>query len=124
MFGELFKRFSDSLGLTKRNSPLGGLFNKAKGIVSSGLDFLRSKPVKNVVDSVSQFIPSVRNYYDDAKKYGAIVGNVLGSNALAKKGDRFIKKEKATPTIERVPRVEFRKPSSMFDDPQERMAML
>ena len=124
MFGDLFKKIGASLGLTKRNTPLGGLFNKAKGIISSGLDLLRSKPIKSVVDSVSQYIPSVRSYYDDAKKYGAIVGNVLGGNALAKKGDRFIKKDRVTPTIERVPRVEFRKPSSMFDGPQEQMAML
>ena len=121
MFQGLFKRLSDSLGLSKRNSPLGGLFQKAKGLISGGLDFLRSKPVKNVVDSVSQYIPSARSYYDDARRVGAIAGNLLGGG-LAKKADRFLKKDKVAPTIERVPRVEFRRPA-IFDQPEEKSVM-
>ena len=117
MFGNLWKGISKHLGLGKQSSPLGGLLHKAKSFVGKGLDFLRSAPVKNVVQSVSQYIPSARSYYDDAKKYGSITSNLL-NGGLAKKADRFIKKEKAVPTIERVPRVEFRRPG-MFDEPQE-----
>jgi hypothetical protein len=121
MFGELFKKIGGALGLTKRSSPIGGLLNKAKGWVSSGLDFLRGKPVKNVIDKVSEYIPSVRSYYDDARKYGAIVGNALSGNALGKKADRaldrFIKKDQAIPSIERVPRAVAPAPG-MFDQPQ------
>ena len=77
--------------------------------------------MKSVVDSVSQYIPSVRSYYDDAKKYGAIAGNML-SGGLSKKADRFLKKDKVAPTIERVPRVEFRRPA-IFDEPEEKAVM-
>ena len=114
MFGSLFKSIGNALGLTKRSSPIGGLLNKAKGWVSSGLDFLRGKPVKNVIEKVSEYLPSVRSYYDDARKYGAIVGNALSGNALSKKADRFIKKDQAIPSIERVPRQEQPQALPMF----------
>ena len=122
MFGSWLKSASKYLGLNKKDSPLGGLFQKAKSFVGKGVDFLRSAPVKNIVQSVSQYIPSARSYYDDAKRYGSIASNML-NGGLAKKADRFIKKEKAIPSIERVPRVEFRRPG-MFDQPEEKMAML
>ena len=121
MFGSLLKSLGEKFGLTKKSSPIGGLFSKAKNWISGGLDFLRSKPVKSVVDSVSQYIPSARSYYDDAKKYGSIASNFL-NGGLAKKADRFLKKDKAVPTIERVPRVEFRRPA-LFDQPEEKMNM-
>lgn len=118
MFGDLLKKIGSSLGLTKRDSPIGGLLNKAKGWVSSGLDWLRSKPVKNVIDKVSEYIPSARSYYDDARKYGAIVGNTLNSNALGKKADRafdrFIRRDQAIPSIERAPRPEPQAQPSLF----------
>ena len=116
MFGNLWKSASKWLGLGKKDSNIGGLLNKAKSFVGKGLDFLRSSPVKDVVKSVSQYIPSARSYYDDARKYGSIASNLL-NGGLQKKADRFIKKEKAVPTIERVPRVEFRRPG-MFEEPQ------
>lgn len=122
MFGDLLKSASKWLGLGKKDSNLGGLFNKAKNFVGKGLNFLRSAPVKNVVQSVSQYIPSARSYYDDAKKYGSIASNLM-NGGLQKKAERFIKKEKPAPTIERVPRVEFRRPG-MFEEPRESMAML
>lgn len=117
MFGNLLKSASQWLGLGKKNSPIGGLLNKAKSFVGQGLNFLRSAPVKNVVQAVSKFAPTVGDYYKDAKKYGAIASNAL-SGGLAKKADRFLKKERPEPTIERVPRVEFRRPG-MFEEPQE-----
>ena len=122
MFGDLFKRIGGALGLTKQSSPIGGLLNKAKGWVSSGLDYLRSKPVKNVIDKVSEYLPSARSYYDSARKYGAIVGNALSGNALGKKADRaldrFIKKDQVVPSIERAPRNEIIRPAGMFEPPQ------
>lgn len=117
MFGSWLKSASKYLGLGKKDSPLGGLLNKAKSFVGKGLDFLRSKPVKSVVDSVSEYIPSARSYFDDAKKYGSIASNLL-NGGLQKKADRFIKRDKVAPTIERVPRVEFRRPG-MFEPQQE-----
>lgn len=121
MFGSLLKSVGKYLGLGKKDSNFGGLLNKAKSFVGQGLDFLRSKPVKSVVDSVSKYLPTAGQYFNDAKKYGAIASNLL-NGGLTKKLDRFVKQERATPTIERVPRVQFRKPG-MFEQPQESSGM-
>lgn len=126
MFGELFKRLGSSLGLTKNSSPIGGLLNKAKGWVSSGLDYLRGKPVKNIIDKVSEYLPSARSYYDSAKKYGAIASNLLSGNALGKKADRAfdrIVRDRAVPSIERVPRNEIVRPAGIFDAPQQQAGL-
>lgn len=100
MFGSLWKgikSFGQKLGLGKEVGQLGGLFNKAKSVVGQGMDFLRSKPVKSIVNSLSQYMPSVGEYYNKAKQYGGIASNLM-SGGLQDKANRFIKNP---PTIER-----------------------
>ena len=125
MFGSFLKgikSFGQKLGLGKGIGQIGGLFDKAKSAVSQGMDFLRSKPVRNIVGSLSEHMPSVGSFYKDATKYGSIVSNMM-SGGLDKKADRFMKKP---PSIERVrydedmPKKKYKEPefvsaSSLFD---------
>lgn len=99
---EKAKQFATKLGLGKHVSQLGGLFHKARKFVTGGLDLLKSAPIKSLVQNISQFAPSVGGYYNDAKKYGGIVSNLM-NGGLEKKIDRFIKHPT---TIERQPRKE------------------
>lgn len=114
MFGSFLKGikgFANKLGLGKEVGQLGGLFNKAKGYVSQGMDFLRSKPVKSIVNSLSEHMPSVGSFYKDANKYGSIVSNMM-RGGLDRKADRFMKQP---PSIERV------RQSSDGMEPRKRM---
>ena len=115
MFSGLWNKAKSFLGgLTKKHN-INGLFTKAKNLVNNGMSFLHSKPVKNVMESVSQYLPSAGSFYNDAKKYGAITSNMM-SGGLDKKFDRFIKHKKEEPTIERVPRQELSRQPNMFND--------
>jgi hypothetical protein len=100
MFGSLWKgikSFGQKLGLGKEIGSLGGLLNKGKSMLGKGMDFLRSAPVKGIVKSLSEYMPSVGDYYNKAKQYGSIASNLM-SGGLGEKANRFIKNP---PTIER-----------------------
>jgi ribosomal protein S17E len=100
MFASLFnkaKGWAQKLGLNKHVSNFSNMFNKAKHVVNNTMDILRSSPIKSLVNKVSEYIPSAGSYYNDAKKYGGIVSNLM-SGGLEEKPKRFIKHP---PSIER-----------------------
>ena len=115
-FWNKVKQFgSNFLGLGgKRNGGLSGLFNKAKSFIGNGMNFINSKPVKSIVDSVSQYLPSVGSFYKDVKKYGSIGNSLLNQNGLNKMADRFVK-NKVEPSIERVNRNAMQRTENPFD---------
>ena len=115
-FWNKIKQFgSNFLGLGgKRNSGVSGLINKAKSWIGSGMNFINSKPVKSLVDSVSEYLPSVGSFYKDTKKYGSIANNLLNQNGLNKMADRFVK-NKVEPSIERVNRNAMQRKENPFD---------
>ena len=78
--GDLF-----SLGKSVTSSPL---FQKAKGWLSSGLDVLNNKNTKNIVNQLGSYIPQVKDFYNDAKKYANIGNQVLNRGGLDKMLDR------------------------------------
>ena len=96
------------LGLSKQNNQNIGLVNKAKDWISGGLSFLNSKPVKEGINFVSQYLPQAKNLVSDVKKYGHMANNLIGDfsssrpSALSKKFDRFQKnlEERRKPSIE------------------------
>ena len=98
----------------KRNGGVSGLVNKAKNFIGSGMNFISSKPVKSLVDSVSQYLPSVGSFYKDVKKYGSIANSMLNQNGLNKMADRFVK-NKVEPSIERVNRNAMQRKENPFD---------
>lgn len=89
-FNKLKSGVMDLFGLGKSNNSNQGLFNKAKGWVSSGLDLLRNKNVQKGIDMISNLSGSnaPRDFFMDAKKYGNIAQNILSGKALDKKLDR------------------------------------
>ena len=91
MFWDKLKQFgSNFLGLGgKSTGGLGGLFNKARNFIGNGMNLINSKPLKNIVNSVSEYLPSVGSFYKDVKKYGSIAINLLNENGLNKMADRF-----------------------------------
>lgn len=115
MFGSFWNKAKDLFSNLGKKHGIPGIFNKAKHFVNTSMDFLKSKPVKNVMESVSKYLPSAGSFYNDAKKYGAITSNMM-SGGLDKKLDRFIKHNKTEPSIERVPRQELARNSNMFGD--------
>lgn len=88
----------------KRSGGFGSLVNKARQFLSKGMSVVNSKPLKSVVGALSEYFPSVGDFYKDVKKYGAIANNAMNQNGLSKMTDRFIK-NKAEPTIEKIERV-------------------
>lgn len=104
MFSNLLKSAARVFGLGKQARDFSGLVNKARSVIGTGMNFLRSAPVKSIVKSISEHIPTVGQYYNDAKKYGAIASNLL-NGGVDRKIDRFARQGKSeAPTIERVPR--------------------
>jgi hypothetical protein len=89
-FSKIKTGLSDLFGLGKSSASNQGLFNKARGWVSSGLDLLRNKNVQKGVDMLANITGSnaPRDFFMDAKKYGNIAKNLLGGKALDKKLDR------------------------------------
>lgn len=114
MLGSFWSKAKEFLGGLSKRHGTSGLFHKAKSALSHGMDFLKSKPVKSIVDSISHHVPTARTYFDDAKKYGNIVSNMM-NGGLEKKLDRFVKHNKPETTIERVPRQELARKPGMFD---------
>ena len=122
MFGDFLKRASKSLGLGKQYGALSGLFQKARGLVNTGMNFIKSEPVRNLIGSISKAHPTAGQFFNDAKKYGSIVSNLM-NGGLEKKIDRFIQQNNkpSAPTIERVPKVQFRRPGMFDAQPQPQM---
>jgi len=116
MFWDKLKQFgSNFLGLGgKNNSGIGGLVNKARNFIGTGMNFLKSNPVKSIVNSVSEYLPSVGSFYKDVKKYGSIANNMMNENGLGKMADRFVK-NKVEPTIERISKTTLDRPPNPFD---------
>ena len=112
MFGLWNKAKSFLQGLSKKHG-VSGLFQKAKSVIGKGMDILRSKPVKGLVQGLSQYLPTAGTYYNDAKKYGSIVSNLMNGGA-ERKADRFVKR--ASDSIERQPRLPPRQ--DPFADPE------
>ena len=101
MFAGLWKQakgFAHKLGLGKHVHNFSNLLSKAKHFVGHGMEILKSSPVKNLVGRIAEHAPTVGSYYNDAKKYGSIVSNLM-NGGFEKKIDRFIKQP---PSIERV----------------------
>ena len=100
MFAGLWKSIKGAatkLGLGKHVQNFSGLVNKARHVVGHGMEILKSAPVKNLVSHIAEHAPTVGSFYNDAKKYGAIVSNLM-NGGFEKKAERFMKQ----PTIERV----------------------
>ena len=100
-----FKSLFKSLGEIAKSSGIGGLINKAKDFVGSGLKAITSRPIKGIVDSVSHFLPSVGNAYNSIKKYGHMANNFL-NGGLETKGERAIKASPLLSQVDRIGRVE------------------
>jgi len=89
------------LGLNKNNKGgLGGLLNKAKSFVSSGLSALNSSPVRKIVSYLSPQLPGVGEVFTGLKKYGNIANNVLNGGAQ-NFSERFIKNSPALTELDR-----------------------
>ncbi len=101
-----------NLGKSMMSSPL---VSKAKSWASSAVDLLNNKSTKGLVNSLGNYIPQVRDFYGDAKKYSNIANNLLNNrgadkfvnrafpNNLSQRfQDRF--KTKREPNIELQPR--------------------
>ena len=89
-FQNLLSNAASSLGFGKNTKGIGGLINKAKTFIGSGLSALNSKTGKGIVNAISQYAPSVGAAVGSLKKYGNIANNILGGGA-EKTGERFIK---------------------------------
>ena len=101
MFAGLWKQakgFAHKLGLGKHVHNFSNFVNKARHAVGHGMEILKSAPVRNLVGHIAEHAPTVGSYYNDAKKYGSIVSNLM-NGGFEKKIDRFIKQP---PSIERV----------------------
>ena len=79
--GDLF-----TLGKSLTSSPL---FQKAKSWVSSGLGVLNNKNTKNIVNQLGSYIPQVKDYYNDARKYANIGNQLINRGGLEKMAERF-----------------------------------
>ena len=87
-FDSIMKGVKSTFG--KNTNGVGGLLNKAKTFINSGLSALNSKTGKNILGAISQYAPSVGEAVGSLKKYGNIANNILNGGA-EKKGERFIK---------------------------------
>jgi hypothetical protein len=94
-------------GKRSGGSGIGGLVNKARDFISGGMKLVNSKPLKSVVNSISEYVPQVGDFYKDVSKYGSIANNLLNKNGLNTSADRFIR-NKIEPSIERVERASIR----------------
>jgi hypothetical protein len=74
----------------KNSNGIHGFLNKAKNFIGTGMNILNSKPIRGLVDSVSQHVPGVGSLYKDFKKYGNVANNLLNGGA-EKMGERFIR---------------------------------
>jgi hypothetical protein len=99
-FKNLFNSASAALGLGKGTSGIGGLINKAKSFIGSGLSALNSKPGKAIVGALSQWAPSVGDAISSAKKYGHMANSLLSGGA-EKVGERFIQ---SSPILQQMDR--------------------
>ncbi len=85
-FSKIKSGLSDLFGLGKTSSSNQGFFNKAKSLLSSGVDLLKNKNVQKGVDFISNLTGSnaPKDYFMDLKKYANIGNNFLNGNALDK----------------------------------------
>ena len=88
-FSKIKSGISDLFGLGKTSSSNQGFFNKAKSLLTSGVDLLRNKNVQKGVDFISNLTgnSSIKDFFLDAKKYGNMGQNLL-NGGLNKKIDR------------------------------------
>ena len=100
-FKNLLSGAASALGFSKSGAGgIGGLINKAKNFIGSGLSALNSKTGKNIVGAISQFAPSVGEAVGSLKKYGNMANNFLGGGA-ERKGERFIKQSPILSQVDR-----------------------
>jgi hypothetical protein len=62
------------------------LVSKAKSWASSAVDLLNNKSTKSLVNSLGNYIPQVKDFYSDAKRYANIGNQFLNKNGA----DKFI----------------------------------
>ena len=92
---------SSMLGFGKNNkSGLGGLLNKAKSFIASGLHNLNSRPIRNLVKIISPSIPFVGDVFNSMKKYGNIASSVLNGGAK-RFSERYVKNSPLLSEIDR-----------------------
>ena len=72
-----------NLGKSLMSSPL---VSKAKSWASSAVDLLNNKSTKSLVNSLGNYIPQVRDFYDSTKRYANIGNQFLNKNGA----DKFV----------------------------------
>ena len=78
-----------NLGKSVTKSPL---FQKAKSWLSSGMDVINSKNTKKLVQNLGSYIPQVKDFYKDVRKYGNIGDQFLNKGGAEKFIDRGLNK--------------------------------
>lgn len=104
-----------SLGKSLSSSPL---LQKAKSWVTSGLDVLNNKNTKNLVNTIGNYIPQVRDFYDTTKRYANIGNQFLNRGGLDKVVDRAFP-QLGSNLQKFQERIRSRKPASIELQPRE-----
>lgn len=104
IFGKFKTIGLNFLGLGQKQNKHVGLVNKAKSMWDGAMSFINNKSTKNTVNKISQFLPGVGEAYKSIKKYANMGNEYVNKGGVEKTLDRFIKKEKVAPTLERRPR--------------------
>lgn len=104
-----------TLGKSLSSSPL---LQKAKSWVSSGLDALNNKNTKNIVSALGNYIPQIKDFYADAKKYANIGNQFLNRGGLDKVVDRAFP-QLGSNLQKFQERIRSRKPASIELQPRE-----
>ena len=104
-----------TLGKSLSSSPL---LQKAKSWISTGLDVLNNKNTKNLVNSIGNYIPQVRDFYDTTKRYANIGNQFLNRGGLDKVVDRAFP-QLGSNLQKFQERIRSRKPASIELQPRE-----
>ena len=83
-----FSKLRDTLSGLGKNLGSSPLFAKAKEFISGASDFLKNKTTKNIVDSVSKFIPQAQDYFKSAKDFTNMGNQFLNKGGLEKSFNR------------------------------------
>ena len=78
-----------NLGKSVTKSPL---FNKAKSWLSSSMDVINNKNTKKLVQNLGSYVPQVKDFYKDVRKYGNIGDQFLNKGGAEKFIDRGLNK--------------------------------